>query len=378
MKLFYRLLRQNPDSREGIVLTTSALGIITNVLLAAVKIIIGAAVSSIAIVSEGVNNASDSLTSMLTIVGTKLSAKAPTKKYPFGFGRIEYLTSLVIAVLILITGAELLISSIKLISEPAELSVSVSTLIVIAASAVVKLLLGGYTMKMGKKADSGALIAVGVDCRNDSLISVVTIASSLIFLIFGFSVDAYAGIITSFFVLKAGFDVLKDTVSDLLGKSDQRELADKLYREIRSNPIIFNAADMMLHNYGPDAYSGSVNIEIDHEKTIGEVYAEIHAMQLRIMHEYGVTMVFGMYAVDRDHEEMRGIHAEIAAYVREHEHVNSYHALYLAPDTNEIYCDLVVDYDLKDWDELKRDFTDYMAKLHPSSELRLTVETEFV
>ena len=378
MKLLYKLMRAEPGSREGVVVATSALGIFVNLCLAVVKVAIGAAVSSIAIVSEGINNASDCATSVLTIVGAKLSGKHPTKDHPFGFGRIEYLTSLVIAVLILITGVELLISSVKLIFAPEALSISYATLIIIAVSAAVKLALGTYTIRQGKRIDSGTLIAVGMDSRNDSVVSVVTIISALVFLIFGVSVDAYAGVITSMFVLKAGYDVLKDTLSELLGRSGQEELAGKLYEIIRADPIVLNAADMMLHNYGPDAYSGSVNIEVDHSRTLGEIYADIHALQLRIMHEYNITMVFGMYAVDADSEGMRKMRSEIAAFVRSHEHVISFHALYLDEENRDIYCDLIVDYELRDWDALRREFTEYMAERYPEDELELVIETSYV
>ena len=378
MKILYKLLRQDPNSREGVVVATSALGILVNLLLAAVKVIIGRAVASIAIVSEGINNATDCASALLTIVGTKLSNKHPTKDHPFGFGRVEYLTSLVIAGLILITGAELLICSVKLIFEPAELSINLTAILVVAGSAVVKLLLGSYTLKTGKRIGSGSLVAVGTDAKNDSVISVVTILSALSFIIFKFSVDAYAGIITSVFILKAGLDILKDTLSDLLGKSVDKELADKLYKEIRATDGVLNAADLMLHNYGPDSYSGSINIEVDHEKTIGEMYAIIHALQLKIMHEYNIVLAFGMYAVDRDHEEIGKMRAQIADFIHSHEHVNSYHALYIDPKNSDIYCDLIVDYSLMDWDALRQEFTDYMASLYPDSRLELTIETDYV
>lgn len=378
MRLLYSLLGQDSEAREGVVVATSALGILVNLVLAAVKVIVGAAVSSIAIVSEGVNNATDCATSLITIVGTKLSAKRPTSKHPFGYGRIEYLTSLVISIIIFVTGIELLISSVKRIFAPEELSISYVTLAIIALSAVMKLVLGSYTVKEGKRVGSDSLMALGTDCRNDSVVSLVTIISALTFLIFNLSIDAYAGVITSIFVLKAGFGVLRDTVSNLLGQAGDKELADKLYKMILDEPIVLNAADMMLHNYGPEAYSGSVNIEIDHEKTIGEAYAVIHAIQLKIMHEYNITMVFGMYAVDGDHEEMMRMRWEISHFVRTQEHVQSYHALYLDPDNGDIYCDLVVDYELHDWDELRREFTEYMASLYPNSHLELVIETNYV
>ena len=378
MKLLYKLLRQDPGSREGAVVTVSALNILVNLISAAVKVVIGMAVSSIAIVSEGVNNATDSATSLITIVGTKLSAKHPTEKHPFGFGRIEYLTSLLIAVLILFTGAELMESSIKLIFEPQEMSISYVTMAIIAVSAILKLLLGTFTIKEGKRVDSSSLVALGTECRSDSVVSVITLVTALVFLIFRVNLDAYAGIIMALIVLKAGLEVLKETLSDLLGQSGEKELAQELYRIIRAEPLVLNAADMMLHNYGPDAYSGSVNVEIDHSKTVGEVYAALHELQLRIMHEKHITMVFGIYAVDKDHQEIRQLREQVAAFVREQEHVTSYHALYIHPNGRDIYVDLVVDYDLADWDELRREFTDYMAARYPEKHLELVIETNYV
>ncbi len=378
MKLLYKLLRQDPGSREGAVVTVSALNILVNLISAAVKVVIGMAVSSIAIVSEGVNNATDSATSLITIVGTKLSAKHPTEKHPFGFGRIEYLTSLLIAVLILFTGAELMESSIKLIFEPQEMSISYVTMAIIAVSAILKLLLGTFTIKEGKRVDSSSLAALGTECRSDSVVSVITLVTALVFLVFRVNLDAYAGIIMALIVLKAGLEVLKETLSDLLGQSGEKELAQELYRIIRAEPLVLNAADMMLHNYGPDAYSGSVNVEIDHSKTVGEVYAALHKLQLRIMHEKHITMVFGIYAVDKDHQEIRQLREQVAAFVREQEHVTSYHALYIHPNGRDIYVDLVVDYDLADWDALRREFTDYMAARYPEKHLELVIETNYV
>ena len=378
MRLLYKLLRQDPNTREGITITTSALGISVNTVLAIVKILVGVAVGSIAIISEGANNASDSATSLITIVGAKLSTMHPNKKHPFGFGRIEYLTSLVIAIFILVTASELFLSSLRLVFSPGVLSVSYVTLVIIAVSAIAKLLLGTYSIRMGKKANSDSLIALGIDCRNDAFISAVTILSALIFLVFDVSLDAYAGILTSALIFKAGFDILKDTVSHLLGKPASEELVAKIYKEIQTVPCILGAADLMLHNYGPDAYSGSMNLEIDHEKTIGEVYEEVHDLQLRIKRELGIVMVFGMYAVDSDHENVKVMRRQIEAFIAGYDHITGFHALYLAPNTNEIYCDFVVDYDFHDWEALKEEFTKYMHELYPDYKLTITIELNYV
>ncbi len=378
MNLIYKLFHLDPDSREDTIAATSGLGIAVNLLVSIAKVIVGLLASSIAIVSEGANNAADALTSVLTLVGTKLAGKHPDKDHPFGYGRIEYLTSLVISVLILITGVEMLTSSVKLIFHPEELSISYLSLIIVAVSAVIKFFLGVYTIRMGKKAGSGALEAVGLDCRNDSFVSVVTIASALVFLIFHYSIDAYAGVFTSVIIIKAGIEVLKDTVSDLLGRPGEKELATKIYQEVLHTPGIVGAADMMLHNYGPEAYSGSVNIEIDHSKTVGEVYEVIHQLQLRIMHEYKVTMVFGIYAVDNDHEYIKALRKTIAKFVSGQENVKSFHAVYLDQNSDKLYCDFIVTYDQKDWDGLRDSFVEYMKEFYPDKEIELTIETEFV
>ena len=364
--------------RTGIINRTSILGIVVNVLIAGVKIAAGLLASSIAIVSEGVNNAADALTSVLTMVGTRLAGRHPDAKHPFGYGRIEYLTGLVVAVVIIVSGVQMLIESVKLIFRPEELSISYVSLTIVAVSAVVKFFLGLYTIARGRVAQSDALVGVGLECRADSYISIITIGVAVVFLLTGVSLDAYAGVVMSAIILKAGVEVLLKIVSELIGRPGEKELATKIYQLVRATPGVVGAADMMLHNYGPNAWSGSVNVEIDHAKSVGEVYAMLHELQLGIMHEEHVTMVFGVYAVDDDHVETRRIRRTILEYVKAHEHVKSFHAVYLEPGTNRLYCDLVVDYELADWGALRADFLDYMKAKVPGRDVVLTVETEFV
>ena len=370
--------QQGSRDRQGRIIRTSLLGVVLNLIFAAIKIVIGMAAGSLAIISEGTNNAADAASSLLTLVGTRLSAKHADAAHPFGYGRIEYLTGLVISGLVLYTGIELLKESVGGILHPESVSVSLIMIAIIAMTAVVKFILGLYTIRAGQETGSAALEAVGREGRNDAVFSVVTIAVSLIYLFAGLSLDAYAGLIFAIVILRSGLGTLKETLGDLLGRPGQEELARALYKEIRRTEGIVGAADMMLHNYGPEAWSGSVNIEIDHKVTIGEAYARIHALQLRIMHEYHVTMVFGIYAVDNDHEMIRELRRSIVAFVRAGEHVTGYHALYIEPDSGRIYCDLVVDYELEDWEALREEFTAYMAEYWPGREIELTIETEFV
>jgi len=378
MKLFYKIFGQDPENRESIITMTSGLGIFTNIVMALVKVIIGTMASSIAIVSEGVNNAADVLSAVIALVGSKLAQKHPDEKHPFGYGRIEYLVSLTISVLIIVTGVEMIISSVELIFHPEELSINYLALAVVAGSAVIKFILGTYTIAMGKKADSGALIGVGLDGRNDAFASIITIVSSVAFLVFHISLDAYAGILVSLLIFKAGVELLLETVGDLIGRPGEQELAVALYKEIRGTEGIISAVDMMLHNYGPDKWSGSVNVEIDHNKSVGEIYEFLHELQLRIMHEHNVTMVFGVYAVDNDHEKIVELRTRIASFVRAHEHVTSYHAVYMTEKEMRIYCDFIVDYKLKDWDLVREEFVKYLNEFYPEYEIVLTIETDFV
>ncbi len=378
MGILYKLMRQDPNSREGIIAATSGLNIIANVLVALTKIVIGLVTSSVAIMSEGINNASDVLTSVLALLGAKLAKKHPDDKHPFGYGRIEYLASLVIATIIVVAGFEMLKNSVELIFHPAELKVSYVSIAIVAVSAVVKYILGTYTIAMGKKTESNSLIGVGAECRGDSFASVIIIVSSVIFLVFHKNVDAFAGVLVSVLIMRAGFEVLQETVGDLLGRAGEEELAKKLYKEIRNTEGIYSAADMMLHNYGPDDWSGSVNVEIDHKKTVGEIYEFLHELQLRIMHEYHVTMVFGIYAVDNDSEVGKELRKTIAAFTRNQKHVKSFHAVYRHEETKTIYCDFIVDYDLEDWDGLRAEFKQYMDEKYPDYSVELVVETEFV
>lgn len=357
---------------------TSIIGILVNLAIAAAKILLGMAVASLAIISEGINNATDALSAVLTLVGTKLSGKHPDEKHPFGYGRIEYLTGMAVGIIILYAGLSTFRESVAGIIHPAPLSVDVISIVIIAGTAVIKFILGLYTIKMGKKVNSDTLIAVGEDSRNDSFISVVTIVTSIIYLVAHISLDAYAGVLFSFIVLKSGFEALKNTSSDIIGSAGDEELASKIYKEVRATKGVINAADMMLHNYGPGRFSGSVNVEIDHKETVGSVYEVLHELQLKIMHEYQVVMVFGIYAIDRDTPEYKKTRQIILDFVKPQEHIKSIHALFLSKETNTIYVDFIVDYKLKDWDELRNQFTSYMKEHYPDQSLELTIETEFV
>lgn len=364
--------------RDKIIFKTALMGIGVNVLLFGIKLTLGLLSHSIAIISEAVNSATDVISSVLMIIGNRLSLKHPDKQHPFGYGRIEYLISLLIAAVFLVSGSELLGNSITLVIHGSDFSISVLVLVILCLSCLLKLGLAFYVIARGKECESAGLKAVGKEFLNDSLASLLTVVVSVIYLYTNRVYDAYVGIIISMLLMKNGIELLKDTAEDLLGRKGKYELAKAIYQEVRKEEYIVSAADLILHNYGPERYHGSLNVEIDHKKTVGEVYKHLHDLQLRIMHEYKVVMVFGIYAVDNDNEDTALMRKRIAAYINNHSYIRSYHALYISAEDKCIYLDFIVDYGVDDWQKIEDDFREYLLRFYPDYCLDLVVETEYI
>ena len=362
--------------REKKIIKVSTIGIAANLLLAAVKIVIGLLSGSIAIVSDAVNNLTDSASSIITIVGTKLANKPPSKDHPFGYGRIEYITSIVIGIILLYTGIQMIISSVKKIIHPEELNYSVNILIVIAATIFVKIFLSRYTKKAGIKYNSGALTASGNDARNDVLISAVTFVSAVIYMAFGISIDAWAGAFISLFVIKTGVDVFVDMHGHFLGQRADQKLSETIYQDVRNCSHVIDAHDLILHDYGPDRMTGSINVEVDHSLTIGEIFPELHKLQMHLLKEHMTYVVFGLYAVDMDHEETREAVAVLEKLQQENSHMLGFHGVDVDCEIKTLFCDTTLDFDC-DRESIYRHVTNELQKHFPDYAVFVSVDTEF-
>ena len=249
-------------SRDKKIIKTSIIGIVANVFLAAFKAFIGLISHSVAITMDAVNNISDAASSVITIVGTKLAGKEADKKHPFGYGRIEYLSAMIISVLVLYAGFTAFVESIKKIITPDTPDYSAVSLIIVAVAVVVKIVLGRYVKSVGKKVNSDSLINSGEDATLDSVISASTLVAAGIYLIFHISLEAYLGAIIALVIIKSGIDMLRETLSKILGERADADLAKAIKRTVVDYPEINGAYDLVLHNYGPDTYQGSVHIEV--------------------------------------------------------------------------------------------------------------------
>ena len=199
------------ENRSKVIVRTSIVGIVTNVVLSAFKAVIGFITGSIAVTLDAVNNLSDALSSVITIVGAKLANKLPDKKHPLGYGRIEYLSAMIVAAIVLYAGGTSAVESVKKIITPEAADYSTVSLVIIAAAVVVKLVLGKYVKRQGERVNSGALVASGADALFDAILSASVLASAIVFVTTGISLEAYVGVLISLFIIKSGIEMLKDT-----------------------------------------------------------------------------------------------------------------------------------------------------------------------
>jgi cation diffusion facilitator family transporter len=274
-------------NRDAVIVKTSIVGIVGNVLLAAFKAVIGVATNSVAITLDAVNNLSDALSSIITIVSTHLAHLSPNRKHPYGYGRVEYLATFIIAVLVMFAGFESLQQSIERIVQPEMPSYDVISLVIVGVAVVVKIVLGRYFVLKGKSVESSSLIASGTDASMDSVISASTLLAALIFVFTGVSLEAWLGAVISVVIVKAGVDIIRDAISKLLGERVSSELADKVRKIVCSVGGVHGAYDLLVTDFGPERLVGSVHVEVNEDVSAGEFDAITRTIQLNWSIDFG-------------------------------------------------------------------------------------------
>ena len=334
-------------SRESIIIRTSIVGIATNILLATFKAAVGLLANSIAVVLDAVNNLSDALSSVITIVGTKLAGKRPDRKHPLGHGRIEYLSAMIVAVIVLYAGLTSLIESVKHIIHPEEASYSTVSLLIITVAVGVKILLGTYVKKKGEAVGSSSLTASGQDALFDAILSASVLASALIFITTGLSLEAYVGIIISGFIIRAGIEMLLDTVSDILGRRADPELSTRIKRILNEQPEVRGAYDLIINNYGPEKNYASVHLELPDVMTVEEVDRLTRRVQANVYEETGVILIgVGVYSYNTGSDEAAQIRNNVLAAVMEHDFALQLHGFYIDIEKKEMRFDVVFSFDI--------------------------------
>ena len=365
-------------SRNAVIIRTSIIGILANVFLAAFKAVVGFTSNSIAIVMDAVNNVSDAASSVITIVGTKLAGKEPDRKHPFGYGRIEYLSAMVISILVLYAGITAFVESVKKIINPDTPDYSAVTLIIVAVAVVVKIILGRYVKGVGKKVNSDSLVNSGEDATLDSIISASTLVAAAIYLIFHISLEAWLGAIIALVIIKSGVGMLRETLSQILGERADAELARDIKATVISYPEVSGAYDLVLHNYGPDSYNGSIHVEVPDTLSADDLDKLIRKISVDVYQKHDVILTaIGVYSVNTKDPEAVEARDKVTEIVMSHEHILQIHGFYFDKPGKMIRFDIVVSFDAPDRRQVYREVCEAVQEAYPDYTLQVTMDTDF-
>ncbi len=361
--------------RNKTIIRTSIIGIIANVFLAAFKAAVGLLSHSVAVVMDAVNNLSDALSSLITIIGTKLSQKAPDKKHPLGYGRIEYLSATVISVIVLYAGVTSFVESVKSIINPQTPDYSPVALIIIAVAVLVKIALGSFVKRTGKRVSSDALVASGSDALFDSIISASTLVAAAIYLIFHISLEAWLGALISVVIIKSGFEMLRDTISEILGERIDAELSRAVKETIASFPEVSGAYDLVIHNYGPEQLLGSVHIELPDTMTVEEADTLEREITQKVFDEHGVIMTgISLYAVNTRDGEAAAMKEKILEIIGDYPDALQIHGFYAKG--RDVRFDLIIDFNSRDRTGVYNEICGKVKSLYPDYNFTILLDSD--
>ena len=363
--------------REKQIIKTSIIGIVANVFLAGFKAMVGLLSHSVAITLDAINNLSDAISSIITIVGAKIAGKVPDKKHPLGHGRIEYLSTLAIAVIILYAGFTALIESVKKIISPTTPDYKAVSLVIVVVAIFVKIFLGLYVKKVGKEVNSDSLVASGTDALFDSIISTATLVAAIVFILTGFSLEAYLGVVISIIIIKSGIEMISDTTSEILGQRIDSELSKNIKNIVTSFDEVRGAYDLVVHSYGPERMVGSVHVEVPDTMTARELDKLERAITEKVFKETGVIMtgisVYSINTLDSNFAEIENTVREVAGKYKEALEV---HGFYLEEETNTFRFDLIIDYDIKDRKRIYDSIVKEIQEVYPDMTICATLDVD--
>lgn len=339
----------NEKIREKEIIKTSIIGIIGNVILVLFKAFVGIIANSVSIIMDAINNFTDALSSIITIIGTKLSGKKPNKKHPYGYGRIEYMTSTLIAILILFAGGMAIYESIKSIIDHYQNetmpSFEIYSIIIIAAAIIVKVSIGLYFRHKGNKIDSEALKASGMDALFDSILSTATLIGVILAKFANLYVEGFLGIIIGLFILKSGFGVLAESLSSMIGNRFDKEYIKEIKKEINSIEGVKGSYDLILNSYGHNKSIGSVHIGVSDKLSAKEIQKIERDITMLMYTKYNTIMTIGIYAENFSDEFSKEYYSKVLDIIKKYETVLQIHGFYIDKDLMLINFDLVISFD---------------------------------
>lgn len=369
---------EREQTRGKKIIRTSIVGIVANVLLAAFKAAMGLLSNSIAITLDAVNNISDAASSVITIIGTKLASKSPDKKHPFGYGRIEYLSAMVIALIVLYAGITSLVESIKKILSPETPEYTTVILIIIAIAVIVKIVLGHYVKSIGQQTNSESLINSGEDARLDAIISASTLLAAIVYLAWGIQLEAWLGAIISLVIIKSGIEMIWSTLSKILGENVGVELAQAVKETVRSYPGVIGVYDLVLNNYGPDKFNGSVHVEIPDNYSAPAIDSLTRGITEIVYEKHGIILTgISIYSVNSSDEQVVQMRNAIQEVIDECPYILEMHAFALQEEKKAARLDLVVSLDAPNRAEAFKEALGKIEERCPGYNFQAVMDTDF-
>ena len=362
-------------NRDKQIIKVSYIWIITNIVLVVFKAIVWFLSNSIAIILDAVNNLSDVVSSVITIIWTKLSAKKPDKEHPYWHGRIEYFASVIIAVIVLVAWLVALKESIEKIITPEDTNYTTITLIVVIIAVFVKFFLWKYVKNQWKKLNSGSLIASGTDAISDGFISLSTFIWALISIFFGIWLEGYLWVIISFFIIKAAYEILKDTINEMIWIRADWELTKKIRTKIQSFEWVLGVYDLALHSYWPNKVVWTAHIQVNDEMTAKELHRLTREITVDIYTHMGIIMTIWVYA-SNDSWEYWEIKNTLSEILKKYDKILQMHWFYVDESMKTISFDVIFDFEEEHPEKVLKEIRKEMKKKYPDYDYAAIIDTD--
>ncbi len=358
------------------IIKTSVLGIIVNIVLVVFKAIIGIITGSIAIVLDAVNNLTDAISSVVTIVGTKLANRRPDKKHPYGYGRIEYLTSTIVSLIVLMAGITAIKESIEKIISKESAEYTATSLIIIAVAVVVKFFFGKYVKTMGKKLDSESLIASGQDAFMDSILSFTALIGAIINISFGLTLEGYLGVIIACFIIKSAIEMMKDSLSMILGERSDSEVISKIKNELKKYKDVQGVFDLNLNSYGPLKTLGTMHIQVDDDMYAKDIHILTRRIEYDLFEKFGIIFTIGIYAAN-DKNEYKELYKDILKTCKKYEDIKQVHGFYVDENDKCVYFDIIISFENKYPNKEIANIINELKEKYPKYDFNVILDNDF-
>lgn len=362
------------NSRNSQITSVSIVGIGANAVTATFKVIVGLLSNSVAVLLDAVNNVTDALSSAITIIGVKLAGRKPDSRHPFGYGRVEYFSAILVAGIIFAAGLSSMTESVKAIIHPGATSFTWVSVVVIIVAIASKLVLGRYFKVRGRALNSDALVASGLEASYDALLSASTLLGAAVSMLWSINIDGYIGVVISAFIIKTGIETLVDPLGKVVGKRLQGDLAAAIKSKVSEVPGVLGAYDLILHDYGPDTAIGSIHIEVSDSLTPQQIQKVCRSVSSLVYTEFKAAVTVGIYVMNDTDPQVVAMREDIRHIAMSHDGVQQMHGFFV--DDEQIAFDIVVSFD-HDAHVICSRLKEEIPQKYPCKSLQITVDTNY-